>query len=185
MEGFSDPHNSSAVMRTCEAFGIQDAHVVKGPHSGRHRRPNKKITRGSTRWTTIERWNSTEEALPELKRRGYRICVGHLGATTKLTDLDFTQKTALWFGNEHDGPSPELLAQADETFEITMVGFVESFNVSVAAALCLQQAYLQRQKCGGHGDLSDTEKDAIFRQWVVKDVRRGTSVLDELRRRRE
>ena len=184
MEGFSDPHNSSAVLRSCDAFGIQDAHVVEGPYSGKQGRPNKKVTRGVTRWLTVHQWGSTADALAAMKAQGRRICVAHVGGEKKLEQLDFLSPLCLWLGNEHYGPSQELIEAADEIFEIPMVGFVESFNVSVAGALCLYTALAKRQAAGRNGDLTPAEQESLFRKWVFEDIRHGPSVLRELRRRK-
>ena len=89
----------------------------------------------------------------------------------------------MWLGNEHYGPSTELLEAADDIFEIPMVGFVESFNVSVAGALCLHTALEHRLANGRLGDLSEMEQEILFRKWVFEDIRHGPSVLKELRRR--
>lgn len=187
MENFSDPHNSAAVLRSVDAFGLQDAHFVGGPYSHHIRQPSKKIARGCERWLTTHTWSDIEAALIGLRAQGYSICVAHVSGEAVLGDVDFTQKTAIWLGNEHFGPSQELLEAADQIFRIPMAGFVESFNVSVAGSICLHNALEMREKHlpDGNGDLTSDEKHLLYRQWVYEDIRHGPAVLEELRRRAE
>ena len=184
LEGFSDMHNTSAVLRTCDAFGIQDAHVVTGPRSDKFRRPNKKITRGSSRWLTLHKWGETPTAIQGLRQRGYSIAVADVEGNVNLDELPLDRPTSIWFGNEHDGASEQVKRDADWTFRIPMLGFVESFNVSVAASLVLYHASRNRLRKGGKGDLSAAEKEALFLRWVYEDVRHGSTVLPRLRARR-
>ena len=103
LEGFSDQHNNSAVLRTCDAFGIQDAHVVHGPRSDKFRRPNKKVTRGSSRWLTLHKWPSTTHALAGLRQAGYRVAVADIDGELDVAELPLDQPISIWFETNTTG----------------------------------------------------------------------------------
>jgi tRNA (guanosine-2'-O-)-methyltransferase len=140
LEDIFQPHNASAVLRSCDGFGVQDVHVIENRNSFN---PHKSVELGTSQWLTVQRYRdageNTETALRSLKNRGYRIV-----ATTPHTDdtdleqLDVSQgKIALVFGTELTGLSPEAMDLADEYMKIPMFGFVESFNISVSCAVSL------------------------------------------------
>ena len=136
MEAFCDPQNVNAVLRTCEAFGVQELHAVEGPMKPYDR--NKKISQNADKWLDVRRWSSTRECLGHLKAEGYAIYATHLDEGSRpLATLPFAGKVALVFGNEHRGVSDEALALADASYVIPMRGFVQSLNVSVAAAISI------------------------------------------------
>ena len=130
-------HNTSAVMRSCEVFGIQELHVVEQKYG---KTIDKEIAMGAEKWVDIHRFNSNQDCIDNLKARGYQII-----ATTPhendclLEDFDITKPSALFFGTERLGLSDEVLQQADGFLKIPMVGFTESLNISVSAAIILQQ----------------------------------------------
>ena len=129
-------HNTSAVMRSCEVFGIQELHVVEQRFG---KAIDKEIALGAEKWVDIHRYASNQECLDQLKNRGYQII-----ATTPhendcmLEDFDITKPAAIFFGTERQGLSEEVLQQADGFLKIPMVGFTESLNISVSAAIILQ-----------------------------------------------
>lgn len=129
-------HNTSAVMRSCEVFGIQELHVVEQRYG---KEIDKEIAMGAEKWVDIHRYSSNQNSIDQLKERGYRII-----ATTPhendcmLEDFDITKPSAIFFGTERDGLSEEVLRQADGFIKIPMVGFTESLNISVSAAIILQ-----------------------------------------------
>lgn len=129
-------HNTSAVMRSCEVFGIQELHVVEQRFG---KAIDKEIALGAEKWVDIHRYSSNQDCIDRLKRRGYQII-----ATTPhdndcmLEDFDITQPAAIFFGTERQGLSEEVMQQADGYLKIPMVGFTESLNISVSAAIILQ-----------------------------------------------
>jgi tRNA (guanosine-2'-O-)-methyltransferase len=171
MEAFCDPQNVNAVLRTCDAFGVQELHVIEGPMKPYDR--NKKISLNADKWLDVHRWKSTAECLAQLKAQGFAIYVTHLDKGTRaLAELSFAGKVALVFGNESRGVSDEAVALADATFAIPMRGFVQSFNVSVAAAITLARAVERREvERGRHGDLSEVEAAALRERFYVLAVK--------------
>jgi tRNA (guanosine-2'-O-)-methyltransferase len=190
MEAFADPQNVNAVLRTCEAFGIQQLHVVEGPMKPYDR--NKKISQNADKWLDVTRWRSSRECLEHLRAEGFAIYVTHLGdGSTSLGSLSFAGKVALVFGNEHRGVSEEARALADASYAIPMCGFVQSLNVSVAAAVSIAKAMERREaERGRHGDLSEAEAAALRQRFYVLAVKqrsrmaKAAAVLARAERRR-
>jgi tRNA (guanosine-2'-O-)-methyltransferase len=176
MEAFCDPQNVNAVLRTCDAFGVQEVHVVEGPMKPYER--NKKISQNADKWLDVVRWKSTAECLDALRARGFAIYATHLGEDSRaLADLSFAGKVALVFGNERRGVSDEALARADARYAIPMRGFVQSLNVSVAAAVSLSRAVEQREReRGRHGDLEEAEAAALRERFYVLAVKQRTRI---------
>ncbi|HET8722757.1 MAG TPA: RNA methyltransferase [Anaeromyxobacteraceae bacterium] len=190
MEAFCDPQNVNAVLRTCDAFGVQEVHVVEGPMKGWDR--NKKISQNADKWLDVTRWSSTRECLAALKARGYAVYVTWLGeGTVGLDALDFSGPVALVFGNESRGVSDDALALADARYAIPMRGFSQSLNVSVAAAVSLFRAVDRREaQRGRHGDLPEAEAAALRERFYVLAVKqrsriaKAEAVADRRSRRR-
>jgi tRNA (guanosine-2'-O-)-methyltransferase len=176
MEAFGDPQNVNAVLRTCEAFGIQDVHAVEGPLKPWDR--NKKISQNADKWLDVRRWRSTRDCLAHLKAEGFAIYATHLDARARpLGALPFAGKVALVFGNEHRGVSDDALALADATYAIPMRGFVQSLNVSVAAAISLAAAVERREvERGRHGDLAEAEAAALRERFYVLGVKQRARI---------
>ena len=168
IEDCHDPHNATAVTRTCDAFGINRIHVIVGetPY-----RVNRRVSGGSHHHVDIRTHAHIEEAYAELRRDGFAIAVSGLsedalvGPQQLLPELE-KRPLALVFGNEHTGASEFADSQADMRFLIPMVGFAQSLNVSVSVAITL---YTLRQQALTHadpGDLSDREQRRLYDQWV-------------------
>jgi len=176
MEALCDPQNVNAVLRTCEAFGVQAVHVVEGPMKVYD--PNKKISQNADKWLDVRRWSSTRDCLGFLKAEGFRIYATHLGQdSVSLGDLSFEPRVALVFGNEHRGVSDEAAALADVNFTIPMFGFSQSFNVSVAAAITLARAVDRRTaERGRHGDLDEGEAQALRERFYSLAVRQRARI---------
>jgi len=176
MEAFCDPQNVNAVLRTCDAFGVQEVHVVEGPMKAFDR--NKKISQNADKWLDVTRWTSTRACLEALKARGFAVHVTWLGeGTVGLADLDFAGPVALVFGNESRGVSDEALALADARYAIPMRGFSQSLNVSVAAAVSLARAVDRREaQRGRHGDLSEGEAEALRQRFYVLAVKQRSRI---------
>jgi tRNA (guanosine-2'-O-)-methyltransferase len=176
MESFCDPQNVNAVLRTCEAFGIQELHAVEGPMKPYER--NKKISQNADKWLDLRRWTSTGECLRHLKAEGFAIYATHLDERARpIGELSFAGKVALVFGNEHRGVSDEALALADATYAIPMRGFVQSLNVSVAAAISLAKAVERREvERGRHGDLEEADAAALRERFYVLAVKQRARI---------
>ena len=168
------PHNAAALMRHCEAFGVQRMHSIETRCTFD---PAQNISRGSARWLNLVRHNSTEEALTALKAEGYRLVATtpHRESCTPET-FDVTKgKFALIFGTEHAGISEEAMAAADEYLRIPMCGMVESLNVSASAAILIYQltGRIRAQVAGW--PLSEREQTELLYDWTrlsVKDAER-------------
>ncbi len=129
-------HNTSAVMRSCDVFGIQEVNIVEEQNS---KRIDAEIAMGAQKWVDLNRYQNVKECLIDLKHKGYQIV-----ATTPHTndcalhEFDVTKKSCFFFGRETEGLSQDVLAEADSFLKIPMVGFTESLNISVSAAIILQ-----------------------------------------------
>jgi tRNA (guanosine-2'-O-)-methyltransferase len=176
MEAFCDPQNVNAVLRTCEAFGIQELHAIEGPMKPWDR--NKKISQNADKWLDVRRWRSTSECLAHLRAQGFAIYVTHLGPGSRpLGELSFAGKVALVFGNESRGVSDEAVQLADATYAIPMRGFVQSFNVSVAAAISIAKAVERREADRGrHGDLDPADAAALRERFYVLAVKQRARI---------
>lgn len=151
LDRIHDPHNASAIMRSADAFGIQRLHII-AEHGAFL--ANQKVAKGTERWLDLVRYESPEEAAAALRKDGYRIFIAAMdGEHRPETLAEAGDRIAVVFGNEHRGVSPEFRALADGSFAIPMLGFVESLNVSVAAAVTL---YTLRQRL--HKPLSEEER---------------------------
>jgi tRNA (guanosine-2'-O-)-methyltransferase len=176
LEAFCDPQNVNAVLRTCEAFGVQEVHVVLGPMKPYDR--NKKISQNADKWLDVVRWKSTPECLLALRARGFALYATHLGEGSRpLGELPFDASVALVFGNERRGVSDEALALADARYAIPMRGFVQSLNVSVAAAVSVAHAVERREReRGRHGDLDDADAAALRERFYALAVRQRARI---------
>ncbi|GGI99127.1 hypothetical protein GCM10010885_05770 [Alicyclobacillus cellulosilyticus] len=170
LEAVDDGHNQAAVLRSADAFGVQNVTVVAGQQPFA---PNKKVTQGAHKWLTIRQEPSIATAVQHLKAQGYRICATYLGeGAVPIDEMDLSQPTVLVFGNEHRGISEAAANLADGKFFIPMYGFVQSFNISVAAALALHDATRRaRQTAGDRYFLTPAERRSVFLQWVMRNLR--------------
>jgi len=170
LENVFDPHNETAVMRTCDSVGIQDIFIIN------NRKPPKRAwgfrSGGSAKkWLTIHEFTNVDECFIEL-RKGYRkILTTHLGsASIGLYDIDFTESIALVFGNERFGVSEEARALADGNFVIPQMGIIQSLNISVACAVSIYEAYRQKERAGHYKTqrLPNERMNALFNEWGFK-----------------
>ncbi len=181
LENLIDPHNCAACLRSADAVGVQDVHVVEAAAPFV---PNTKVTQGSHKWLTLYRHPTSEQCLAALRERRYRVFAATPDGPMTLADLDVTQPLALVFGAEHTGLSAHLRANADGCFRIPMYGFSQSLNVSVAVAVALFQVVAERtRRLGAAGDLRADERALLRDEWLRKSVARGDSVCAELERR--
>ena len=148
LENVSDPHNISAVMRTCDAVGVQDIYILN-TRIPLHKKWSEKTSSSAAKWLTVHQYTNVEACFSALRARYERIYTTHLSTDAKdLYELDLTVSTALVFGNEHSGVSEELIALADGNFIIPQVGIIKSLNISVACAVSLYEARRQKAIAG-------------------------------------
>ncbi len=165
MEAVDDGHNQAAILRSADAFGVQEVAVVTGRGGFA---PSERVTQGAHKWLTIRRYRDIWEAMTTLRDRGYRIWASRLDPqAVPLQQVDLSRPAAFFFGNEHAGLSEEALALADATFVIPMVGFAQSLNVSVAAAITLFHAtHRARALLGERYPLPPEAQGRLLRQWL-------------------
>lgn len=144
MENIYDRGNISAVMRSAEALGLGMVHLIE---LGEKFKESQRTTAGADKWVEVRKWKSTADCVAALKREGKKIIVTHLDPTSKpITEIDFSVPCGIVLGNEKDGVSKEMIAAADERVILPIAGFVQSYNISVAGALCFYQIYCDRIK---------------------------------------
>jgi tRNA (guanosine-2'-O-)-methyltransferase len=167
LENVFDPHNISAVMRTCDAVGIQDIYILntKIPI---HKKWGAKSSSSAVKWLTIHQFTNANECMEVLRRSYDKILTTHLSAdAVDLYDINFTGKLALVFGNEHSGVSDEIREMADGNFLIPQAGIIQSLNISVACAVCLYEAYRQKT-IAGHYDsrkMDPARSKSLLKEW--------------------
>lgn len=172
LENVSDPHNISAVMRTCDAIGIQDIYVLNTVIS-RHKKWGSKSSSSASKWLTIHQFTDVKECFDALRKHYQKIYTTHLCSdAVDLYDIDLTETVALVFGNEHSGVSDELIGLCDGNFIIPQVGIIKSLNISVACAVTLYEAYRQK-KIAGHYDQPQLETARL------EELRSGWGFIDE------
>ena len=175
LENITDPHNISAVMRSCDAIGIQEIFVLnyKIP---RHKKWGARSSSSAAKWLTIREFESLNDCVQEL-RQGYQtILTTHLSANSKqLYELDLTQSVALVFGNEHSGVSEEMRTAADGNFIIPQVGMIHSLNISVACAVTLYEAFRQKSIAGHYANpgLPGEQINSLRNSWGIYDETLG------------
>lgn len=166
-------HNTSAVMRSCEVFGIQQLNVVEEKYG---KKIDKEIAMGAQKWVDINRFDTIAGCVSDLKAKGYRII-----ATTPhdddflLDDFDISTPAALFFGTERNGLSEEVLKEADGFLKIPMVGFTESLNISVSAAIIIQNLMNRLRQSDIKWELSENEIAEKRLTWTknsIKDIKR-------------
>lgn len=148
LENVFDPHNISAVMRTCDAVGVQDIYVLN-TKIPRHKKWGARSSSSAAQWLTIHQYTDAPECFGDLRKKVDRIFTTHLGSDSiSLYDMELTGRIALVFGNEHSGVSVEINAFADGNFMIPQMGIIQSLNISVACAVSLYEAFRQKNSAG-------------------------------------
>ncbi len=170
LDAIADPHNSSAILRSADAFGVQTVHVVVGEHGFR---ASRGVSKGTHRWLDVIRYDTVEACARALKREGYAIHVAAMGASATPDDLVGESRLAIVFGNEHRGVSPEMQHHARGTFAIPMHGFVESLNVSVAAAITMHSLAL------GRPPLSFEQQRVLQARFLMNSVKNANEIIEK------
>jgi len=167
LENVFDPHNISAVMRTCDAVGVQEVYVLN-TKIAQHSKWGKRSSSSAAKWLTIHQFTNAEDCFSSLRERYSTIL------TTCLTDhaislheIDLTKSIALVFGNEHDGVSEEIRKFSDGNFIIPQVGIIRSLNISVACAVTLYEAYRQKNLAGHYEKqkINGEEAKRLLTEW--------------------
>ena len=180
LENIFQPHNASAVVRTCDIFGVQDIYTIETTYINK---VSRHVAKGSQKWLDFHRFkadeNNTENCFKDLRSKGYQI----IGTTPHndscvLADFDVTKKSAFVFGVEKEGISDYAKENADGFLKIPMVGFTESLNISVAAAIILQDVTSKLKKTAIPWQLSSEEKDAIYFDWVKKTIKNVDKIVE-------
>jgi len=169
LENIHDPHNVSAIFRTCDAVGVPKVTLLYTVES--FPKISKTSSASSRKWVDHEKCDNTEECFRKLKKEGFKIIATALNEKAKnLYDLDLTQKVAIVMGNEHRGVSDEVLKHADEILYIPMRGMIQSLNVSVATAVILYEAQRQRALKGMYSksELSEDDLEKMIEEWAAK-----------------
>ena len=180
IEDVFQPHNASAVLRSCDCFGIHDVHIIENENQYLL---NPEVDMGASKWLNLtrhnEKENNTVDAINLLKKQGYRIV-----ATTphtndvNLEEFDITKgKFALMFGGELRGLTDTALKHADEFMKIPMYGFTESFNISVSAAITFHHLRTKLQNSDINFELTKTEKDEIFLAWLKRTIKKSDFIV--------
>lgn len=167
LENVFDPHNISAVMRSCDAVGIQEIYVLN-TKIPRHSKWGKRSSSSAAKWLTTHQYTDRTACFDVLRKKYSRIITTHLSTDAmNLYEVDFTQSIALVFGNEHSGVSDEIRALADGNFVIPQVGMIQSLNISVACAVSLYEAFRQKQIAGQYAQpqLSTEAYTALSQEW--------------------
>ncbi len=173
MEDIFQLHNTSAVMRSCEVFGIQQLNVIEERYT---KSIDKEIAMGAQKWVDVNRFDSISGCISNIKSKGYQIIATSPHENDcDLDDFDITKPSALFFGTERDGLSEEVLQNADGFLKIPMAGFTESLNISVSAAIIIQNLMSRLHKSDIKWQLSENEILEKRLQWAkntIKDIKR-------------
>ena len=176
LEDIYQPQNASAVLRTCDCFGIQDVHIIENRNQYKL---NPDVTLGSDKWLNIIRYrksaNNTTEAISGLKKSGYRIiATTPSGKSRDLDDFDIHKgKAAIFFGTELNGLTDKVLVNADESLKIPMYGFTKSFNISVSAAIIIYNITARLRDSRIDWQLSEEERTELKIRWIRNSLKLG------------
>ena len=169
-------HNTSAVMRSCDVFGIQELHVIEEKLG---KKIDREIAMGAQKWVNIHRHHSTDVCIDVLKKEGYQIiATSPHNKATELSEFDITKKSAFFFGKEKDGLSNTVLNNADGFLKIPMYGFTESLNISVSAAIILQSVVSRLKDSNIDWKLTESEKKELIFHWTKMTIKSADQIID-------
>jgi tRNA (guanosine-2'-O-)-methyltransferase len=167
LENVFDPHNISAVMRSCDAVGVQEIYVLN-TKIPQHKKWGARSSSSAHKWLTVHQYEDINKCFNDLRKRFDKILTTHLSSdAVSLYEVDLTQRLALVFGNEHSGVSEEVRNLADGNFIIPQVGMIRSLNISVACAVTLYEAFRQKQLKGHYSkqSLAADQYNSLSNQW--------------------
>ena len=181
LENIYQQHNTSAVVRSCDIFGIQDLHVIENTYTSK---VSRHVARGAQKWLTFHRYNTnannTVSCFQRLRKDRYQIIAttpNHHNSCS-LHDFDFTKKSAFVFGAEKKGVSDSVMEYADGFLKIPMVGFTESLNISVAAAIILESVTTRLRNSKLDWKLSDEEMMSLYQEWIEKSIKNVDNIKE-------
>lgn len=180
LEDIFQPHNASAVVRSCDIFGVQDVYAIENRFTNK---VSRHVAKGSQKWLNINRYkedgDNTKACLEDLRAKGYQI-IGTTPHTDScvLSDFDVTKKSAFVFGAEKDGISDYIKQEADGFLKIPMVGFTESLNISVAAAITLNDVTSRLRKTTVNWELSADEKRVLYLEWIKNTIKNPDKLIE-------
>lgn len=174
-------HNTSAVIRSCDVFGIQNIHVIEERNL---KKIDREIAMGAQKWVSLNRHHSSKDCIKDLREKGYQIVVTtpH-GDTQNIQNFDVSKPSAIFFGTERHGLSQEIMDEADEFIKIPMRGFTESLNISVSAAIILQHLTQELRNRNISWELSDIEKNAVKFEWLSKSFKDLDKILENFEKK--
>lgn len=179
LEDIYQPHNASAVVRSCDIFGVQDVYAIENRFTNK---VSRHVAKGSQKWLNINRYkedgDNTKACLEDLRAKGYQIIGTTPHTDSVLADFDVTKKSAFVFGAEKDGISDYIKQEADGFLKIPMVGFTESLNISVAAAITLNDVTSRLRKTDVNWQLSDEEKKELYFEWIKNTIKNPDKLIE-------
>ena len=168
-------HNTSAVIRSCDVFGLQEVNIIEARNS---KRIDREIAMGAQKWVDLNRFQSATDCIAHLKQKGYQLIATTPHANDcMLADFDVSKKSCFFFGSETEGLSEEVLKNADGFLKIPMVGFTESLNISVSAAIILQYVTTKLKQTTIPWQLLETEMLEKRLDWVKKTIKSYDEVV--------
>ena len=181
LENIYQQHNTSAVVRSCDIFGIQDLHVIENTYASK---VSRRVARGAQKWLTFHRYNTnannTMSCFQRLRKDRYQIIAAtpNHHNSCSLHNFDFTKKSAFVFGTEKEGVSDSVMEYADGFLKIPMVGFTESLNISVAAAIILESVTIRLRNSKLDWKLSDEEMMSLYQEWIEKSIKNVDNIKE-------
>jgi len=172
LENVADPHNISAVMRTCDAVGIQEIYILNTVIP-KHKKWGAKSSSSASKWLTIHQFSEVTTCFEAVRKKYQKIYTTHLSSNAvDLYELNLTENVALVFGNEHSGVSEELINLADGNFIIPQVGIIKSLNISVACAVSVYEAFRQKSIAGHYNQpqIKGDELISLRNEWGFLDL---------------
>ena len=181
LEDIFQPHNASAILRSCDVFGVQNIHIIENKNEYNI---NPKVVMGASKWLNIHKHNELENntlsCINQLKSQGYKIYATSPHADSYLIEnIPIENKFALFFGTEQDGLSDLVLNNADEHVKIPMYGFTESLNISVSGAICMYEISKRLKSSDINWQLTNQEKVDLLIEWAKKVVKRSEAIENE------
>lgn len=169
LEDVYQSHNTGAILRSCEAFGVQDVYCITDRNQ---LNVNQAVASGAAKWLDILQYDNAQDCITQLKKQGYQIVATSPHAIMPLSELSIDKKTVLFFGTEQEGLTEELCDAADQQVCIPMYGFTESFNVSVSVALCLYELTKRLRASDIAWQLTEQEQEELTLDWLRESVER-------------
>ena len=180
LEDIFDAHNTSAVLRSCEAFGAYHVDIIENHN---FYKVNKSLSKGADKWLKIKRYknikkNNTEECINDLKNQNFLIAAASPHAEKTISEIPANRKIALMFGSEKDGLSDYAIRHADIFYKIPMTGFVESFNISVSCAICLYDLST-RMRLDPQNIIRGDELESLIILYLKKNIKNAGSIIQK------